>query len=110
MPYEAYISIWPMEKYILKSPNELGSHISGMKIGREHYINVNAYKFGNEKTPIIRAQLKLIVLEDTSLSSTTLGISLDEDYSRFWSIELVSYEYSDMAKMMDDIIDEEYDD
>jgi len=106
IPYEACVSIWPMDKYILKSPVELGPHTTGMKIGREHYLNVNAYKFDNEKTPVISAKLKLIVLEDTSLSSTSRA-SMGEDYSRFWSIELVSYEYSDMAKLLDDIVDDE---
>ena len=30
------------------------------QLGREYYLNVNAYKFDNEQSPIIKAQLKLV--------------------------------------------------
>ena len=70
-------------------------------IGREYYLSVNAYRFDNEESPIIRARLKIVQLED----KTPGGHIMQK--SRVFSIELVSYEYSDMYKMMNEIEDDE---
>ena len=72
-------------------------------LGREYYLNVNAYKFDNEQTPVIKAQLKLVLLEDkTIMGHAALA-------SACFSIELVSYEYSDIYKILDEITYEEED-
>ena len=75
----------------------------GAEVGTERYLNVNAYRLDNEKTPIIRAKLKLILIEDKF--EEKLG---NANFSRrCFSIELISYEYSDIYKLLDDITDEE---
>jgi len=70
------------------------------EVGAERYLSINAYKFDNEKTPVIRARVKLVALEDSEYTPDPIkGFG--------YSIELVSYEYSDMAKLLDDIVDDE---
>jgi hypothetical protein len=70
------------------------------EVGAERYLNINAYKFDNEKTPVIRARVKLVALEDSEYTPDPIkGFG--------YSIEVVSYEYSDMAKLLDDIVDDE---
>jgi len=72
-------------------------------VGREYHLTVNAYKDDNdnEQSPIIQAQLKLVLLEDKTPDSMT-----GQKSSGCFSIELVSYEYNDMYKLMDDITDD----
>lgn len=60
-------------------------------IGQEYYITVEACDF--DKVPVITAQLKFTSLEDDSYTDGT---------SSYFSIELVSYEYSDFYRMMED--------
>lgn len=60
-------------------------------IGQEYYLTVKACNF--DKVPVITAQLKFTSLEDDSYTDGT---------SRYFSIELVSYEYSDFYRMMED--------
>ena len=70
------------------------------EVGTERYLNINVYKFDSEQMPVIQARLKLVTLEDK--------LSEKKDFSiRCYSIELISYEYSDMAKLLDDIVDDE---
>ncbi|MBQ7313247.1 MAG: hypothetical protein IJW81_06655 [Clostridia bacterium] len=59
-------------------------------IGQEYYVDVTACDF--DKVPVIRAQLKFTSLEDDSFN---------DGGSRYFSIELVSYEYSDIYKLME---------
>ena len=59
-------------------------------IGQEYYLTVKACDF--EQNPVITAQVKLTSLED--------GAAPDGE-SRHFSIEIVSYEYSDFYKMME---------
>lgn len=59
-------------------------------IGQEYLLTVKACDF--EKNPVITAQVKLTSLED--------GADPDGE-SRHFSIEIVSYEYSDFYKMME---------
>ena len=54
----------------------------------EYYLNVKAYK--HDGTLLITAKLKLVVLDDKFTDN--------EKRSRFLSIELVSYDYSDIYK------------
>lgn len=61
-------------------------------LGREYYLTVNTYKFDNESSPVIKATLKLTQLSDPGFP--------DNDGSAYYSIELVSYEYSDFYKIM----------
>lgn len=64
--------------------------------GREFYITVIAYEFSNENRPIVTAKLRLIQLEDR-------GPNCRKDRSNLFSIELISYEYNDAYKMMEDL-------
>lgn len=59
-------------------------------IGQEYYLTVKACDF--EKVPVITAQVKLTSLADEEYNDGT---------SRYFSIEIVSYEYSDVYKMME---------
>ena len=105
LPYAVYVYTSPMESYVLESDNTLGSHAPGAKVGREHYLNVNAYNFGNEQTPVIRAKLKLAVLEDESLPSY-----YPKDSSRLLSVELISYEYSERYIILDELWEDDAED
>ena len=62
-------------------------------VGKEYYLAVKAYEFSNENSPVITARLKLTQLEDHAKGT------IDPDISRFFSIELVSYEYSETYEM-----------
>lgn len=62
--------------------------------GREYYIDVHACDY--DGTVVIRATLKLVQLEDPAM--LMLG---DTKKSGKYSIELVSYEYSDAYKIME---------
>lgn len=89
--------------------NPLGSHRAHLfAVGwlpyspdREYYLDVNAYKFANEQYAVIRARLRLVQLEDKAVGGHA------EQSSMSYSIELISYEYSDMYKIMYEIDDEE---
>lgn len=59
-------------------------------IGQEYYLTVTACDF--DKVPVITAQVKFTSLEDEMYTDGT---------SRNFSIELVSYDYSDIYKMME---------
>jgi len=104
-PLAVYANVCPLDEYSLGGEAIVRNTA---KIGCEYYLNISAYRFGNEETPIIRAQLKLVVVEDKISSD-------DEDIfrvpfkerSRFLSIELVSYEYSDVYRILDEIVDDE---
>ena len=64
---------------------------------REYYLTVNAYRNGKMDSPVITAKLKFVQLEDTSfMSEHQLP---DESHSRFYSIELISYEMSETYAM-----------
>jgi hypothetical protein len=78
-------------------------HLFADKVGTERYLTVNAYRFENEDTPIIKAQLKLVLIEDR-----LANMNGNKGFSRrCFSIELISYEYSDIYKLLDDIVDDE---
>ena len=76
--------------------------ISVLSPGREYYLTINAYKFDNERKPVIQAQLKFIVLDDEK--EISLGTP---EWSLCVSIELISYEYSDIYKLLNEIWDDE---
>ena len=99
LPYEGYIALNPLGSNRGSIWGDTGNWLA-FKIGSEYYLDVNAYKFENEKSPVIRAQLKFVQLEDTTSHE-------DKDRSPCFSIEMVSYEYSDMYKIMDEIWDDE---
>ena len=108
MPYEIYVTVCPLNEHISEGHRIVRSAIK--KTDREYYLNVNAYNFDNEETPIIKVRLKLLVLEDNSFSSSYAALSNSEDSSRFMSVELISYEYSDRYILLDELWDdEEYD-
>ena len=60
--------------------------------GTEYYVTINAYEGGNTTTPIITATLLL-----TQLGTTTR----EPYYSGFCSAEIISYDYSDVYKIME---------
>ena len=111
VPREVYVNVCPLAQYYDLSDRK--AHVrSHARIDSEYYLYVNAYKFDNEESPIIRAKLKFVVLEDKTKQPDSFykydNLSY-EDSSRFLSIEVVSYEYSDMYRLMDEIVDEDDD-
>jgi len=101
---ESYISVNPLPTKIANVPT-LRGNISFATT--EWYLNVNAYRFDNEDIPIIRARLKIDTVHDKDYICT---LDSGEDLgTRCFSVELISYEYSDIYKFMDEIIDEEDD-
>ena len=111
VPREVYVNVCPLAQYYDLSDRKTNVR-SHARIGSEYYLYVNAYKFDNEETPVIRAKLKLVVLEDKTKQPDSFykydNLSY-EDSSRFLSIEVVSYEYSDMYRLLDEIVDDEDD-
>ena len=71
------------------------------EVGTAYYLNVNAYRFANENAAVIRAQLRLVQLEDTH------RFGGDTNRSPCFSIELISYEFSDRYRIMEEIWDDE---
>lgn len=59
------------------------------EIGKEYRITINAYEFANEKSPVITAKIILTQLNDEMQNTCVSGSS------RFFSVELVSYECSE---------------
>jgi len=112
VPYAVYVNVCPLVEIDLAGGiHNIRNDIK--KTDREYYLNVNAYNFGNEETPVIRARLKLVVLEDKTipLNYDSSGFYVGEERSRFLSIELISYEYSDRYKLLDEMFwDDENDD
>ena len=117
VPREVYVNVCPLGKYFDLSDRKTNMR-SYARIGSEYYLYVNAYKFDNEESPVIRAKLKLVALEDKTKQPDSHGIisSIESKYfdgipyeeqSRFLSIEVVSYEYSDMYRLLDEIVDDE---
>ncbi len=62
--------------------------------GREHILVVRAYNLDDQLSPLVTAEIRL----------TQLGYpdSPDEIMTGYYAIELISYEYSDVYKLMDD--------
>jgi len=129
-PRELYVNFCPLDEYSIteiekNTATEINLVRATTQISREYYLNVNAYRYEDtiatpiidteisisiERSPIIRAKLKLTVIEDRGLSANDyyciFGLPYKEA-SRFLSIELVSYEYSDIYRFLDEIWDDE---
>ncbi|MCL1858756.1 MAG: hypothetical protein FWF92_05935 [Oscillospiraceae bacterium] len=104
---EGYVSAYPLR---VKKFNENDfATISEFIPGTEYYLNVNAYRFDNEESPIIRAQLKLVALEDAMCDDVENFWNDGKPSSRCVSIELISYEYSDVYIILDEIWDDDDD-
>jgi len=104
---ESYVSANPITTTIDDFGSGSAADRALVKVGSEWYLNVSAYRFDNEKTPIIKAQLKIVALYDkNNTGKTGEGANFG---TRCFSVELVFYEYSDMYKFMDEIIDDDYD-
>jgi len=123
-PLELCANICPLDKYY--APGVTMIMLGDTEVGREYYVNVNAYKYENdvdssiieskilipkrEQSPIIRAKLKLVVLEDKAPPNSEDFRRLNKKgRSRFLSIELISYEYSDVYIILDELWDVEDD-
>lgn len=69
-------------------------------LGHEYLINIRAYDY--EEKLLVTAQIKLATLEDTTFPSEKFSnwvFAANEVKTRLMSIELVSYEYSDVYKL-----------
>ena len=76
--------------------------------GKEYFLTVKGYEL--DGSLMVTAQIKLTTLEDAAypyeevVKNTSRGYSAiwqaGEDRTRFCSVEVVSYEYSDQYKMM----------
>lgn len=121
IPTAVYAHFTPYDEYSdgragkngVVSGGLIHQHRFAAKIGKEYYLNVNAYSFATdgEGAPTIRARLKFTVIEDKGLKFENYTSSSPplKEASRFLSVELISYEYSDIAKLLDDIWDEDND-
>lgn len=69
------------------------------KTDREYYLNVKTYTL--DGTQVISAQLRLVAIkeEHSPEEYDPLFHSAEGEWTRFLSIELVSYEYSDVYKL-----------
>ena len=94
-----HVSVFPL-RFVTNEPKEVHT----VKPGTEYYIDINAYKFDNEGSPVIRARLKLVALRDAITESEEVHFG-GEPRSCCMSVELISYEYSDVYKMMYEIGD-----
>jgi len=99
LPNEGFISANPLGSNRGHTYIYDGIELLPVLVGRKYYLTVKAYKFDNTQSPVITAQLRLIQLDESNTNSA-FGIGP-------FSIELISYEYSDMYKMMDEIWDDE---
>ena len=72
---------------------------------KEYYIYIKTYE--EDGTLLITAILKLVVLDDEAYPYEQFSswmFSPNEERSRFLSIELVSYEYSDIYKFDEEMV------
>ena len=74
--------------------NDIAWDMSENYAGREHILVVRAYNLDDQLSPLVTAEIKL----------TQLGYpdSPDEIMVGYYAIELISYEYSDVYKLMDE--------
>jgi len=106
---QGFINALPVytEKNRHQIPTNIPKGGSGPE-GTETYLSINAYKFDSEEVPVIRARLKLIVFYSPAHPEFNHEHPYDfYDWSLWESIELISYEYSEIYKFMDDIWDDE---
>lgn len=69
--------------------------------GREYYLTVNAYTLDNDKSPAVKARLRLVQLKDYGAADESGEMTPKQregKSSRCFSIELTEYESSDMYK------------
>ena len=95
-------NICPLDEYSMAGSGKIRSTA---QIGNEYYLDINAYDFENDQSPIIKAQLKLVVIEDKTRppGKDFFGIPENES-SRFLTVELISYDYSDRYRLMDEML------
>jgi len=87
------INVCPIGKFTEQTGNIRGDTL----VGEEYYINVKAYK--HDGTLYITAKLKLTAIEDKEYPQDEFSfLEKGDEKSRFLSIEVVSYEYSDIYK------------
>ena len=101
LPKEGFIAINPLGSNRGQTATFTYKEVEQLphKVGREYYLTINTYKLADETLPVITACLKIVELDDKR-------DSFDETTACF-SVELVSYEYSDIYKMMYEIVDED---
>ncbi|MBQ9718102.1 MAG: hypothetical protein IJV76_08925 [Clostridia bacterium] len=85
-------ALYGMKNYNIYAAEEVAPVLDNFEayIGQEYYLTVRACDF--EQNPVITAQVKLTSLPDEAY---------DDGTSTCFSIEIVSYEYSDFYKMME---------
>ena len=117
-PYELCVNVCPLDDYY--SPGVTMIMLGDTKLGGEYYLNINAYKFDIEETqindsqglinnrkssPVVRAKLKLVVIEDKAHPDSEDFFKFSpKGRSRFLTVEIISYEYSDSYKLVDEMI------
>ena len=79
--------------------------VSPFIVGEVYYVTVNAYRDEAATAPRITAQLRLVVLEQAPEEG--LEWAHNPAYSSVFSIEMVSYEFSDVYRFRYDIWDED---
>ena len=75
---------------------------------REYYIDVRAYT--EDDRLLVTAKIKLVALDDEHFPSEQFSnwvFAANEEKTRFLTIELVSYEYSDVYKLDESMYEEE---
>lgn len=87
------VALYGMKNYNIYAAEEVAPFLDNFEayIGQEYCFTVKACDF--EKNPVITAQVKLVSLPDEVC---------DDGRSRHFSVEIVSYEYSDFYRMMED--------
>lgn len=91
-----YMAVNPVRsgRGFFTADNDIAWDMSENYAGREHILVVRAYNLDDQLSPLVTAEIKL----------TQLGYpdSPDEIMTGYYAIELISYEYSDVYKLMDE--------
>lgn len=96
------ISICPVGKF----HNGSGLILNATLTNREYHIIVKAYEL--DGTLLVTARLKFVVLNDEGYPYEEYPNSIyapNEERSRFVSVELISYEYSDIYKFDEELVE-----
>ena len=96
VPDGGYMAVNPVRsgRGFFTADNDIAWDMSENYAGREHILVVRAYNLDDQLSPLVTAEIKL----------TQLGYpdSPDEIMVGYYAIELISYEYSDVYKLMDE--------
>lgn len=94
------VEINPIGKH---TPNSVGHRDT--LVDKEYYINIRTYDY--DGTQVIAAKIKFTVLEDEAYPYEDIYFPIygpNEERSRFLSVELVEYEFSDQYKFDEELV------